>query len=107
MDYEAFLSQFTDYRPITDYWRRFSIADMQGEAEILALYEQVFSECKTNYKYLTELVMVLNHRMWLYHHTHGNKRLIELYSSLWERADQYACTYLKDEELSYFYRVTD
>lgn len=107
MDYEAFLSQFTDYKPITNYWMQFSIADMDGEAEIIALYKKLLEECKSDYKKLTELVMVLNHRIWLFASIPGHERLAELYDSLWKAADEYACNHLKGEELTYFYRTTD
>jgi hypothetical protein len=107
MSYEAFLSQFTDYRPITNYWDRFSIADMNGERDVIALYDKIFSECSKDYKKLTELVMVLNHRIWLFAQVPGHERLAELYDSLWRKADNYACNHLKGEELTYFYRTTD
>ena len=55
--------------------------------------------------YLTELVLVLNHKIWQYYET--RPEFATLYNSLWEQADQYAVENLKDDELSYFYDVTD
>ena len=107
MDYERFLSQFTDYKPITNFWDQFSISDMNGEKAIIALYKRLLTECKTDYKKLTELVMVLNHRIWLYHSIPGHERLAQVYDTLWKNADEYACNNLKDDELLYFYRTTD
>lgn len=107
MGYAEFLKQFTNYEPITTFWNDFSIAERFGEREILDTYKRVFKEWKTNYKYLTELVMVLNHKIWQHHEIQGHERLTELYDTLWRKADEYACEHLEGEELSYFYRVTD
>ena len=64
-----------------------------------------FKEWKNNYKYLTELVMVLNWKIWEHYET--NEPLAKLYNDLWEQANNYACNNLKGEELNYFYRTTD
>lgn len=60
---------------------------------------------KGNYKYLTELVMVLNHKIWQWFEK--NAALAAMYNDFWEIADQYALNNLKGEELDYFYTVTD
>ena len=64
-----------------------------------------FEEWKEHYKYLTELILVLNHKIWQYHDT--CPEFAALYNSLWEKADLYAVENLKGEELDYFYEVTD
>lgn len=95
----------TGYKPITTFWQDFSIADNFGEAAIVDTYERAFSEWKTNYKYLTELVMVLNWKIWQWFETNEDRAM--LYQTLWGKADEYACTNLKGEELAYFYSTTD
>ena len=65
----------------------------------------LFKEWKENYKYLTELVLVLNHKIWQYYET--RPEIATLYNTLWAQASQYAMEYLKDDELSYYYDVTD
>lgn len=60
---------------------------------------------KEDYEFLTELVLVLNHKIWQYHEK--RPEFAELYNTLWEQTDQYAMENLKDEELSYFFDVTD
>lgn len=57
------------------------------------------------YKYLTELILVLNHKIWQYYET--KPEFATLYNTLWEQAGQYAVENLKDDELSYYYEVTD
>ena len=52
------------YQPKTTFWMDFSIADKFGIAAIKDTYNRAFKEWKTNHVYLTELVMVLNHKIW-------------------------------------------
>lgn len=94
------------YKQITTFFSDFSIADNFGKHAIKDTYKRAFEGWKDNYKYLTELVMVLNWKIWE-HYEAGRTEYAELYNSLWEKADAYACDTLKGEELSYFYRTTD
>ena len=48
------------YEPKTTFWMDFSIADRFGANAIKDTYNRAFKEWKTNYIYLTELVIVLN-----------------------------------------------
>lgn len=99
------IEAMTGYTPQTTFWMDFSIADRFGASAIKDTFERAFNEWKNNHIYLTELVMVLNHKIW--QHNENNAVLAELYNSLWEQTDGYATTYLEGEELSYFYRITD
>lgn len=94
------------YETITTFWSDFSIADMFGESAIRDTYKRAFKEWKSNYKYLTEFVMVLNWKIWQ-HYENGNELLAKVYDELWKKADEYAVNNLKGEELRYFYRTTD
>ena len=89
----------------TTFWDDFSIADRFGEDAIKDTFKRAFKEWKGNHIYLTELVIVLNHKIW--QHYQKNDAYAELYNDLWEKADNYACTHLKGEELTHFYRITD
>ena len=89
----------------TTFWEDFSIADRFGVPAIHDTFKRAFNEWKGNYIYLTELVIVLNHKIWQWYEK--NDRYAELYNTLWEKADAYACDNLKGEELSHFYRITD
>lgn len=94
-----------DYQTITTFWSDFSIAELFGQQAVKETYTRVFSEWKNNYQFLTELVMILNHKIWYWYQK--NDTYAELYNELWGQADAYACSNLKGEELKYFYRVTD
>lgn len=95
----------TGYRPFTTFFEDFSIAETFGVDGVRETYNRAFKEWKSNYKYLTEFVMVLNWKM--QEHYQHNDTLATLYNELWQKADSWACDNLQGEELSYFYRTTD
>lgn len=95
----------TGYTPITTFWKDFSIADKFGLSAVKDTYRRAFGEWKDNYKYLTELVLVLNHKIWQHYET--NETLAKVYYPLWEKANDYARFNLKGEELTYFFNITD
>lgn len=95
------------YETMTTFWGDFTIADgFFGINAIKDTYKRAFNEWKNNYKYLTELVLVLNWKIWE-HYEKGNEEIAKVYDELWRKADNYACENLQGEELSYFYRTTD
>lgn len=93
------------YECKTTFWEDFTIADKEGISAIKDTYKRAFSEWKDNYIYLTELVMVLNHKIWYWYDKDDD--IGHLYNDLWKQADEYAINNLKDEELSYFLMTTD
>lgn len=96
---------FCGYKQITTFFSDFSIADAFGTDAIKDTYKRAFKEWKSNYKYLTELVLVLNWKIWQWNGK--NDLYAELYNDLWAKTDEWACENLKGDELSYFYRTTD
>ena len=99
------ITEISGYEPKTTFWEDFSIADCFGITAIKDTYKRAFEEWKSDYIYLTELVMVLNHKIFQWYERDDDKA--KLYSDLWEKADGYACDNLKGDELRYFYRTTD
>ena len=95
----------TGYKPFTTFYEDFSIADWFGESAIRDTFKRAFAGWKGNYKYLTELVMALNWKIWEHYET--NERIARVYNELWEKADGWAMDNLKGEELDYFLRTTD
>lgn len=93
------------YETMTTFWQDFSIADKFGITAIKDTYKRAFNEWKGNYKYLTELVMVLNWKIW--QHYGNNESIARVYNELWEEADLYAQENLHGEEAEYFFRTTD
>jgi len=93
------------YETKTTFWQDFSIADMFGTDAVKDTYNRAFNGWKDNHIYLTELVMVLNWKVW--QHYENNEPLARVYQELWQKADYYACNNLVGEEMEYFFRVTD
>ena len=109
MDYNLGLQPFLDmsgYQPKTTFWQDFSIADVFGEDAIKDTYNRAFNEWKSNVEYLTELVLILNWKIW-YWHDNNNDTYARLYDSLWRQADQWCGENLKGDDLSYYIRTTD
>ena len=99
------IEEMTGYKPLTTFYKDFSIADMYGEKAINDTYNKIFNEWNGHYKYLTELVMVLNWK--IFEHYETNKKYARIYDTLWKKTDEYAWDHLKGEEETYYYRTTD
>lgn len=95
-----------NYQMKTTFWNDFTIADKFGNEAIKDTYKRAFNEWKTDYIYLTELVMVLNWKCWEWY-DNGNMERSQLYEKLFYKADNYALKHLKKDELKYFLNTTD
>lgn len=95
---------FCGYKQITTFFEDFGIADYFGKSAIKDTYNRAFKNWRHDYKYLTELVMVLNWKSWEHQ---NNQSLCELYAELFYKCRDWALTHLKGEELTYFIRTTD
>lgn len=90
----------------TTFWDDFGIADRFGVTAIRDTYKRALEYAKTDYKYLTELSLVLNYRLWMYYNN-GNERYAKVYDEVWRKCHRYAHRYLKGEALTFYYNVTD
>ena len=104
MTFREFMKE-NGYEVQTTFWEDFSIAELCGLSAIQDTFNRAFNEWKDDYEFLTELVLVLNHKIWQCYEK--GSEFAELYNTLWEQTDQYAMENLKDDELSYFFDVTD
>lgn len=94
------------YETKTTFWDDFSIADRFGIGAIKDTYKRAFKGWHTSVVYLTELIMVLNHKMWFYYER-GDQEKYKVYLDLWTGADGWAVDNLKGEDLDYYYKTTD
>lgn len=99
------IEALTGYKPITTFYQDFSIADQFGINAINDTYNRAFKEWKDDYKYLTELVMALNWKIYEHHET--NEQYARLYDKLWRKTDSYAIENLRENEAEYYYATTD
>ena len=105
--WDAHLAQFTDYRSITNYYDLYSIADKESAKAVRDLFSTNFEEAKKDYKLLTELVMVLNHKMWFWYRLNPTSPMVATYQKIFDKANNYALVHLKDDEFRYFTSITD
>lgn len=105
MNFKELVQSEIGYEIKTTFWEDFSIADQFGLEAVRDTYNCSFQEWKSDYIYLTELVMILNWKIW--QHYPKNKNLAQLYDDLWRKTAGYASAHLKDEELAYYYKTTD
>ena len=99
------IEEMCGYTPKTTFWMDFDIADAFGMKAIKDTYRRAFKAWKDNVEYFTELVMVLNWRIFRYYER--NETYAKLYNELWEQADAYATSHFTGDDLMYYYRTTD
>lgn len=99
-------SKIKGYKSLTAYWNEFSIAEKSGPERIIALYYEKIEETKNDYKAFTELVLVLNQKLWE-SYEHNDNDQARLYEKLWSRAVTHAFDALHGEELDYYIQTTD
>ena len=107
-DKDIFVCSYPEYqekRISSTFWQDFCIADAFGLNAVQDTFNRAFGEWKTNYIMLTELVGVLNHKIW--QHYTVTPELAELYDRLWKEADAWGSDHLKGEELEHFLYVLD
>ena len=93
-------------REETTFWSDFSIAEHFGTAAIEDTYNRAMAQWKGHYKYLTELVLVLNGKLWHWYEKKDNA-LARVYEDLYFKAREYALDNLKGEAFDFFYHHTD
>ena len=106
MTYKQYKLENFNYEVITTFWEDFGIANKFGTDSIKDTFKRAFDEWKDNYKYLTELVIVLNDYCWLFYEK-GNMDLSKLYADLYHEAGLYADEHLTGEAAQYYFEMTD
>lgn len=99
------LKEMSGYETITTFFMDFSIADVFGEEGIRDTYNRSIKHWKHDYKFITELYLVLNHKIWQWYKK--NNDLAKLYDELWRDCGSYCDDNFSKDELEYFYKITD
>lgn len=105
MTWSEYMKETCGYETKTTFYDDFTIADRFGISAVKDTFKRAFEEWKTNVEYVTELVMVLNHKIW--HHYKTNIELAKVYNELYDEANEWCWDNLKGEDLDYFYKTTD
>ena len=91
----------------TTFWDDFTQAEIGfGEKGVRELFSNCWKYWKNDKVYTTELVLVLNWKIWEWHDK-KNEKLEKLYYDLWAKLDSYVMNNWKGEDLAYFLRETD
>ena len=99
------IEEMTGYKPRTTFYDDFSIADHFGCPAIRDTYCRAFNAWQNNIEYMTELVMVLNWKIWEHHRS--NYMIAGMYDDLWREADQWVLDHFDGDYLKYYIRTTD
>lgn len=98
------IEELTGYKPITTFYTDFSIADKFGVDAIKDTYNKAFNGWNHDYKYITELAMVLN---WKSFEHEKNKEYCELYCDLYEELDSWCYEHFTEQQRKYYFETTD
>ena len=101
---QALERQF-DFHFESTFWEEFSIADGYGPDGIREHYDLVFSQWKDNIKFLTELVLVLNLKLFIWFKVDDD--LGKMYEDLYVDADAYALSSFEGDDLHYYLHTLD
>jgi len=93
------------YEMKTTFWEDFTIADSFGVEAIRDTYARAFEEWKKNIEYITELVIVLNHKIWQWYEK--DEKIARVYNDLYEELDNWVFENFNEEEIQYFLKITD
>ena len=99
------IEELTGYKPQTTFYMDYSIAEHFGVNAVKETFERAFENWKNDIVYITELSMATNWKIW--EHYEERPDLARVYNDLWTKADDYATTHLKGDDLSYYYETTD
>lgn len=77
------------------------MTDLFSVMAIKDTYKNSMQYAKTNYKYLTELSLVLNYRLWM-HDRNGSKVIAKVYDEIWHKCHNYVINNMKGEEFRFY-----
>lgn len=105
MEQKLALERQFDYKFESSFWEEFSIAEDYGPEGIRKHYDTVFEQYRDNLNFLTELVLVLNWKIYQWYQV--DDTLGMTYDELWKRTDGYAMETLKGDDLHKYLSVLD
>lgn len=105
-----FEANFNGKRRTTFYYD-LSIAEFIGGSNaakkaVEETYRRIVKHWKTDVKYFTEFVCVLNIKCWE-HYNRGNEELSRVYSDLYYKANDLAYSTYEGKDLEYYFNMTN
>lgn len=92
------------------FWGEFDLAEISGSQKVKELAEILYHKYKDSAIDLTDLVMVINHKSWVWHDLQNNgwcEIYAELYYKYYEKAINYLESQSREDDLTYFIRTLD
>lgn len=83
----------------------FTNAEKHWTDAVIKLCSENFNKYKKDIKNLTELVLVMNWKIW--ERYEENVEIAQVYDKLWRDLDERCCNNLKGEDAKYYYKKTD
>ena len=105
--FEKGMMELNGYEVVTTLYQDFTIADTFGVDAVRDTYNRVFEEWKHSVEFMTELSLVLNHKIWEHWHKEQGSALSIAYDTLWRKQDEWCMTNLSDDDIAYYVKVTD
>lgn len=104
--------QIEGYTPKTTFWQDFSIAERFGLPAVYDTTENALKYCESkdgevNVEYITELALVLNHKLYQWYSENHESKLAKAYNDLWQAVDNWCVSNLKDGDADYYFKTTD
>lgn len=93
------------YETKTTFWGDLTIAEAFGEKAIRNTFDSVRKNYGNKTEWYTEFVLCLNHKCWAWYNK--NNELSQLYSELYYDAHDWVHDNWNEEQLSYYFRITD
>lgn len=93
------------YKTFTTFYGDLTIAEMDGPDGVRETYARVNKEWRHDYRYYTEFVLALNHKIWEHYKT--NEPLAKVYNELWTEADAWVANNWDGEAYQHYFDVTD
>lgn len=106
--FERFSLEMSGYERFTTFASDFALAELFGDNGVRKTYTGALKAWQSDFKYLTELEMVLNWLCWFWHYN-GEPDLSALYSELFYKCrDKFYERFAEnDEAVEYHFRCTD
>lgn len=123
-NWKANLAEMNPYTPKYTFYSDFAIAEfcevcLKDKNAVKNTFNSVLCEWGNDIEAMTEVYLVLNHKIWAFHDKIDSKylgcgdawaeRFATLYNDLWNKCGKkiFETFEKNDDAMSYFYRVTD
>lgn len=103
--FPSFYPEADENRVSSTFWDDFTIADAFGADAIKDTFNRAFGGWKSDYRYVTELAVVMNKKCWSWYRKNDVYGL--LYHDLYYKVRDYAYSKFKGPEIEHYFKVTD